>query len=696
MFARPTHWPGLWTVIVMLALMSVTPLARALEFPGPAPGKATARMEENRVVLENAVLKVVWSLGEGSFRLAEVADKLAGKTIRAKDYLQSGLFVRLFEDARFKAEQVRLAGKPTIEQLAAEAGALPASRRFAGWKVTVSTVCGEQGGPTVVWQLTIRDGANYVRQEATIQSEFPPLEANVLRINARGAKVVGEVPGSPVVAQNFFLACEHPLANNSVRDKDGCVTCSLRHYDRLRLNEPWTVSAVVGVVPEGQLRRGFLHYVERERAQPYKPVVQCNGWTVVHWLEPVRARGEFTDLINTVGHELAEKRGTPVDTFLSDGCWDDFSTVWEIHKEAYPDGLAPLAALAKKYGGGVGIWIGPAGGYNPGARVPRQRAGFQQGMELIGRLENRQRGIFSLAGPNYYARFHQACVDMVEKQKVNHIKFDGLGDHRWTGSETHARESAALLRLLVDLRGIKPDLYLYQMNGDWASPYWLWTVDSIWREGSGDIVYHGGGTKRQQWITGNDVAAYKKTAQKAPLCPLNSMKYHSIWVANTEVIWGYEDQEISYQEQDVVDDIHFSFGTGKSLLEFFIDPKLMTPKSWDALAETARWCRENADVLVDTHWVGGDPEQLQVYGFASWSPRLGIVSVRNPSTKPASYTIDVAKAFELPQGAAPRYTVRRLWEPQKPGKTVTLEAGHPHTFELAPFEVLAFEAIPAP
>jgi hypothetical protein len=235
---------------------------------------------------------------------------------------------------------------------------------------------------------------------------------------------------------------------------------------------------------------------------------------------------------------------------------------------------------------------------------------------------------------------------------------------------------------------------MYQMNGDWVSPYWLWTLDSLWRGGV-DIVYHGEGSKRQQWITGTDVKAYKRTA-RAPLCPLNCLKYHSVWVAHTEAVRGYENQEISYEERDVIDDIHFSFGTGKSLLEFFIDPKLMTPKNWDALAETGRWCRENADVLVDTHWVGGDPEQIQVYGFASWSPRKGIVSVRNPSPKPASYAIDVAKAFELPKGAASRYTVRRLWEPNKTAKPVTLEAGRPHTFELAAFEVLAFEAIPAP
>ena len=34
-----------------------------------------------------------------------------------------------------------------------------------------------------------------------------------------------------------------------------------------------------------------------------------------------------------------------------------------------------------------------------------------------------------------------------------------------------------------------------------------------------------------------------------------------------------------------------------------------------------KWSRSNAmDVLVDTHWVGGEPFKLEVYGWASWTP----------------------------------------------------------------------------
>ena len=75
------------------------------------------------------------------------------------------------------------------------------------------------------------------------------------------------------------------------------------------------------------------------------------------------------------------------------------------------------------------------------------------------------------------------------------------------------------------------------------------------------------------------------------------------------------------------------------------------------LAEAARWSRANADVLVDTHWIGGDPGKLEVYGYASWSPRKGIVMLRNPSDRPQIFSW-TCTAFELPPDA-PQITAEK-------------------------------------
>jgi hypothetical protein len=123
----------------------------------------------------------------------------------------------------------------------------------------------------------------------------------------------------------------------------------------------------------------------------------------------------------------------------------------------------------------------------------------------------------------------------------------------------------------------------------------------------------------------------------------------------------------------------------------YITPSLLTQKNWDDLAEAAKWSRANADTLKDTHWVGGDPAWLQVYGWASWSPHKGILTLRNPSDKPQSISLKLADVLQLPAGAAQSYIVKSPWREDATRAALRLNAEQPHTFELAPFEVLTLE-----
>jgi hypothetical protein len=120
----------------------------------------------------------------------------------------------------------------------------------------------------------------------------------------------------------------------------------------------------------------------------------------------------------------------------------------------------------------------------------------------------------------------------------------------------------------------------------------------------------------------------------------------------------------------------------------------MRPEHWDALAEAAKWSRANADVLIDTHWIGGDPAEGEIYGWASWTQRKGILSLRNPSDKPGRIAIDIGKAFELPQNAAQKYSLKSPWKEDTDKATIVLSARDDYTFDLDPFEVLVFDASP--
>ena len=120
----------------------------------------------------------------------------------------------------------------------------------------------------------------------------------------------------------------------------------------------------------------------------------------------------------------------------------------------------------------------------------------------------------------------------------------------------------------------------------------------------------------------------------------------------------------------------------------------MTAENWDDLAECAQWSQKNAAVLVDTLWVGGDPGLGEVYGWASWTPQKGLLALRNPSSKPAAITLDLAQAFELPPKAPRQFRLRSPWKDEITKPSLELEAGAPHSFQLGPFEVAVFEALP--
>jgi len=186
-------------------------------------------------------------------------------------------------------------------------------------------------------------------------------------------------------------------------------------------------------------------------------------------------------------------------------------------------------------------------------------------------------------------------------------------------------------------------------------------------------------------MTYRDAQTYKNVVERGPLYPLNSLMLHGIIYATNAVHLG------AMRDADFADQVREFFGNGTQLQEMYITPSLLNQHNWDDLAEAAKWSRANADVLVDTHWVGGDPNKNEIYGWASWSPRKAILVLRNPDDQPAAFTADAAKIFELPPGAEQTFRLRSPWKQDRELPPVQLRAGEPHVFNLRPFEVLVLE-----
>jgi hypothetical protein len=299
---------------------------------------------------------------------------------------------------------------------------------------------------------------------------------------------------------------------------------------------------------------------------------------------------------------------------------------------------------------------------------------------------------FVLSGPKYYQLFQQTCLEMIDKYHVNQFKFDGTGNaNRVFPGSAFDSDFDAAIHLIEPLRQQKPSIFVNLTTGTTASPFWLFYADSIWRGGDNDHDFSGVGTPRQRWITYRDAQTYKNIVLKGPLFPLNSLMLHGL-------IYARHAKGLSTDlNSDFADEVHSYFGTGTQLQEMYITPSLLTKANWDTLAEAARWSRAHAATLKDVHWIGGAPDQLQIYGWAAWSPREGIITLRNPSTATQPFTIDVAKLFELQPTDRASYKLHSVWNDSEGWDRTRVEEAHadkPLTISLAPFEVLTLSAIP--
>ncbi len=533
---------------------------------------------------------------------------------------------------------------------------------------------------TVTWYAELREGSRYIRiglKIRNIGAVALPLESvRLLDLTLPGALVVGDLNGSPVVAGITFLGIEHPMAQNRV--VNGHVLCGLPSLNPIIPGETFEVNAVVGFSEPGQLRRGFAIYLERERAHPYRPFLHHNTWYNIGYRNQFTEDDEMT-VISEIDQELIKKRGVKFDAFVLDDGWDDPSTLWDFNR-GFPQRLIPVAARAKQAGARMGIWLSPWGGYGD-AKEARIKIGAAEGYET-------RNGSFSLAGPRYYERFRGLCTDVLENGAVDYFKFDGIGSKQGPDvvDSQDGRDFTAMIRLISDLRKIYPDVFVNQPTGTWPSPFWLLKVDSIWRGGE-DHDFAGVGSYRERWITYRDAETYANVVQRSPLFPLNSLMVHGI-------IYAVHAEDLASDPgDDFQAEVRSYFGSGTQLQELYISPELLTQKNWDDLADAARWARTNAAILCDTHWIGGDPRKLMVYGWAAWSPQKGIITLRNPSDRIARFTIEVEKLFELPASAPRTFAISSPF-PKMVVPVAILRSNIPVTVELPAFGVVVLEATP--
>ncbi|MDR0594400.1 MAG: hypothetical protein LBG60_14350, partial [Bifidobacteriaceae bacterium] len=685
-----------------------TAIASGVTLPGLPPGEPEVVVEQDgglyTVALDNAVLGATFQVGADGAALTRLENK---QTLETASLTTREFFSMTLADGTVLTSScLTQTSPPALRDVAVETGTGRLADQVEGQAVTTVFRC-EAGDVDfdLVWTVELRTDGNTIEQFfaiAPVDGDLAYKSTTLLDVTLAGARISGRDDGSPVVAgwesgsESFFFGIENPLSKPVVAGDQMAI--ALRRANPVALGETQVESTGIGVSLPGQMRRSFGYYVERERAS--------SRHTFLHYQSYYDGRRSITSAqmvsrTHLFGTELS-RRDAKLDSVWVDDGWDysrdprvaDESNlnVWSFDPTKFPDKFMPLMEAAGEYGASVSAWMSPFGGYHS---WKTNRLALNASKPEAERYEVNSGG-FSLAGPKYYAAFRAAIFDMIDNQGVRGFKLDGVGGGLYqTGpNETYLADYENLLKLLREIKEHNPDVWINTTTGSYSSPYFLWYMDSIWRDGADAW----GGTQTN--ATNRDAEIYQNFSVEAPLFPVSSLMHHGfIWSSDSG--WANTDLSKLENRRILAQALKSYLGLGPGLQELYIESGKVAPGQpyseyfWDVLAANAKWARANEMLLTDSHLVGPKPSASGgVYGNAAWNAEdggQGILMLRNPANAAGSFTIDPAAVFELPDGYGTRY---KLVERDGMREDIVADSDAPYTVALEPYEVLIFEAAP--
>lgn len=625
--------------------------AQAVIFPQKKqPGVAKITQKSNSYQLANKVLKASFINTGGKLYFNGCSELgLQPDTELFKVLLGDGKTITASEMKLEDVKMVTLAENPS---------AATASLRYAGKALEARFTYEEL---SIVWRAVLRNGSHYLRTEMDIQAAKDLPMKGIVAMNYLVAKnsaytapeVVGNTRGAILASNHIFAGLETPMGLNSSKDEGNATHIEglWRRNTTLKAGKTWNISSVVGLVAPKQLRRSFLAYSERERAVAWRPYPVYISWYELNIdrnnAQAPSYKGNMTveqcaDVVSHWKTHFYDKYQMAPKAFVWDDGWDQYGT-WTFNPN-FPNGFDEPANEAKKMGTGIGAWLGPVGGYGQSGEYRRAYWRSKGGMQL--------------SNEDYYNFFIRCCTNMIERYDFRFFKFDGIsaqasaiGPDEGTRGEENAE---AIISIERAVRQKRPDIFLNTTVGTWASPFWFHFTDAVWRQ-EGDYGEAGDqGTDRERWITYRDRLVYQNFIQRSPVCPINTLMTHGFILSR----WGAVSKNMDYD--GIVREMRCAFACGSGMVELYNDYKLMDEIKdnqgnagalWKDLAECIKWQQEQADVLPDAHWVGGNPwdgKKANVYGWAAWNGKKSVLTLRNPSASAQSFTTTLREALEIP------------------------------------------------
>lgn len=457
--------------------------------------------------------------------------------------------------------------------------------------------------------------------------------------------------GQPFYIDSLFFGCEFPATENNIVYGIGQVKYFLgRHIDG-RYDCPVTVVGGAKSANLVDVQRAFFDYIDAIAA-PGGFRLQYNSW-YDHMLniDADNIERSFFE----VEKQLSKYGVPPLDAFTVDDGWNNYkSDFWSFNKK-FPNRLSDITQMTAQLGSSFGLWLGPRGGYN-------YQAKFAKRMEKSGKgAFNAQAHDICVADKTYQKNVKEFLLKTTKEFDISYWKLDGFclkpctstKHNHISGGENDMYYFTEMWEGWIDIFKSMRQQRKAQGKSLWInmtcyvnpSPWWLQYVNSIWLQNSNDIGFAKNQDNQSQVdaeITYRDARYYNLLCTRACQIPQR-------YVYNHEPIYG-TCAKVDYTDEEFEKYLYFNACRGQALNELHLSYTMMNKSKWRILSNVINWQKENYDILRNSRFIGGNPEENNIYGYFAWNEKGdGIIALRNPTDERVPITLTLNKLMGCPE-----------------------------------------------
>ena len=509
--------------------------------------------------------------------------------------------------------------------------------------------------------------------------------------------------GQPFYADGMFFGCEFPAADTQIVKENGKQLGRPRYYtgktmDRLANDgqavraEDGTISystwqTVAGAAAAKDYRvvqADFFDYID-DISVPSEFRVQYSSW--YDYQKNITEQNVYEGFIN-IDKEFANSEMDPLDTYAVDDGWMNYSAnpgFWAFDKNKFPNEFDPIADLVQNFGSGLGVWIGPRGGYGTQGAIANSLQAQGLGMVAGGSID--------VADRTYLENYAKLVCDFQNKWHLNYWKWDGFADenqYNYFGGQNNSKDGlpghSGKGKIKGHMTGGRNQMYhcsdmweawidLYEVvranaehNGIanyWISstthtipsPWLLQWVNSVWLQCQFDHARTDhGSTVHDGNLNARDAVYYNFVNGHMFQFPLSHIYNH-------DPVYGKDPEGPNMKPDTATAEgfqnyLYTMAGRGTAFWELYYSDAILDEEKYEVNAEFFEWYEQNYHLLRNARMFGGWPvvgvtlgtgaaakkdgyvrlnddgrRIYNTYGYAGFEGDEGILTIRNANAE---------------------------------------------------------------